>query len=140
MDETGNAQSGPNAAGPGRLSKLTHPVTAGTGLDLPPKTLARIAAAVPREHARIRRSLHDQAGATTQQATGTARSGDGRQGREGAGEQARAHAVQTSLPAAAALTPVSLAERGHQPGKLAAASVGETRPPEPDLQWPLTEC
>jgi hypothetical protein len=37
----------PGAAGPGRLSRLTHPVPIGSELDLPPETAARIAAAVP---------------------------------------------------------------------------------------------
>ena len=48
MDEDGPAGlSGPSAAGPGRLAKLTHPVPVRTELDLPPETAARIAAAVP---------------------------------------------------------------------------------------------
>jgi len=43
----GAVYSGPTAERPGRLSKLTHPVPVGTELELPPETIARIAAAVP---------------------------------------------------------------------------------------------
>ncbi|MBR7837815.1 hypothetical protein KDL01_31360 [Actinospica durhamensis] len=48
MDEDrADAPSGPSAAGPGRLSRLTHPAPVTAELDLPPETAARIAAAVP---------------------------------------------------------------------------------------------
>lgn len=45
--ETGVVHTGPSAAGPGRLSRLTHPVSVSTELELPPETRERIAAAVP---------------------------------------------------------------------------------------------